>query len=690
LNGIPFDAIKSASLAHAPHLLSEWFPQGRIIGREFKVGSINGEVGQSLAVNLTTGLWADFADPAIRGADMIDLRAAVAHQGDLGAAARELAQSLGININGYSGDVPRHKVQTKPTKAPNDWLPMVPPPAGVAPPDEAKFRGFGTVYEYTNLDDRVTHYIGRIEARPGRKKIFIPITYGVLDGVVGWHEKRPENPLPLYSLNKLIGHPNAPVMLCEGEKSADAAQSMFLEYVCLSWCGGTGSVDYADVTPIQGRNIIIWPDADDGGIEAAKKIAARLPGSRTVRVDGLPDKFDAADLHVDDPDAWLNERLDQPSPKVELADALSALTWAALDVPIETRLLGDFITSTTRAFLVGSTGLGKTLVAYAMAGGMATGRGFLHWTCDRPSRWLIIDGEMPTALVKSRAADMIRRAGGNAIPPRNIMIYSRDRAEEFARIFPSLGQLAPLNTEAGHHFVMDLIEAVGGVDGVIFDNVMSLAPGDQKDEEIWAGCIPLVEQLTRAGIAQVWCDHTGHNTARQYGSNTKSWRFDAVGIMTPLIETERPTDHVAFQLSFDSPGKARRRTPDSWTDFQPHIIRLIDDEWISEPASAPQIQGNEKRLSDKPAVMLTEIRAAVARFGREQKIDDGGEKVVAVPRSAVRDHLIRAGWFADHLLCDALQAKALTRPGFTAEQNGLISLKRKGLIDFNKNFIWIK
>ena len=62
---------------------------------------------------------------------------------------------------------------------------------------------------------------------------------------------------------------------------------------------------------------------------------------------------------------------------------------------------------------------------------------------------------------------------------------------------------------------------------------MSLAPGNQKDEEVWAGCIPLVEYLSRYGIAQIWADHTGHNTTRQYGSSTKSWRFDALAMLTP-------------------------------------------------------------------------------------------------------------------------------------------------------------
>jgi hypothetical protein len=87
-----------------------------------------------------------------------------------------------------------------------------------------------------------------------------------------------------------------------------------------------------------------------------------------------------------------------------VADFLSAITWANLEIKPERRLLGDFVTSSTRAFIAGATGIGKTMFIYAMVGGMASGQGFLHWTCDRPSKWLIIDGEMPQVLVKARSA----------------------------------------------------------------------------------------------------------------------------------------------------------------------------------------------------------------------------------------------------------------------------------------------
>jgi len=309
------------------------------------------------------------------------------------------------------------------------------------------------------------------------------------------------------------------------------------------------------------------------------------------------------------------------SPDPAVADFLSVFTLANLEIKPERRLLGDFITSSSRAFLVGSTGIGKTMLIYGMVGGMASGNGFLHWSCDGPSKWLIIDGEMPKVLLKSRSADMLRRGASKLIPPHGVTIYAREREDDFAKAFPHLGRMPALNTEAGLSFVIDLITAIGGVDGVALDNVMSLAPGDQKDEMTWAGCIPLVEYLSRNGIAQIWGDHTGHNSIRQYGSSTKSWRMDAVAVITPLTEDQAPSaDHLAFKMSFESPGKARRRTPDNWHDFEACTIRLRGDRWTSEVTGratgkatakiSPQCRQFHRSLIDALAITHTPGRTS--------------------------------------------------------------------------------
>jgi AAA domain len=573
---IPFERIQAASLAQAECLLRRWFPRGKRIGNEFAIGNLRGDAGDSLKVNLRTGKWSDFATDD-SGHDLIDLAAKLWHRGDRIKAGCELGKQLGIIINDTPKPVHRTPAQR------GEWRPSIPPPADAARPGDDVLRGFDMVHEYTDLCDRVTHYVGRIEARPGRKKQFIPITFGVLNGKRGWHRRGPDIPKPLYGLNRLSTLPDATVLLCEGEKAADAAQRLFPDHACVSWFGGVASVEHAELSPIVNRRIIIWPDADKAGVEAAIKLSHRLPHARTLDVSDLEDGADAADVHLEDPDAWLAARL-PPDLATELRQFLSIHAWADRDIPPPDRLLGDLLTTTSRMFLVGRTGLGKTMLGMGMACGMATGRGFLHWRSMRSARVLYIDGEMPAELVKARAIDVLRRAG---IPPHpdNLLIFARDTMEEFATRYPSLGQLAPLNTEEGQNFVHGLIRAVGGADIVLFDNVMSLIAGDQKDELPWSETLPLVSALTTKRVGQVWLDHTGHNTDRQYGSATKAWRFDAVGLMKPLPDDQRNSREVAFTLSFEPPGKARRRTPDNWQDFETCTIRLREDQWTSEPVN---------------------------------------------------------------------------------------------------------
>jgi len=86
--------------------------------------------------------------------------------------------------------------------------------------------------------------------------------------------KAPENGFSLYKLEDL--KPSGPVLLVEGEKTCEAAAKLFPDYSVLTWQGGTGKVAKVDIKPLKGREIIIWPDADDAGVEAAEKMCQRL------------------------------------------------------------------------------------------------------------------------------------------------------------------------------------------------------------------------------------------------------------------------------------------------------------------------------------------------------------------------------------------------------------------------------
>jgi hypothetical protein len=143
--------------------------------------------------------------------------------------------------------------------------------------------------------------------------------YGWQDGKSGWWWRHPLTPKPLYGLDRLAMNVEAPVLLVEGEKTADVAAQLLREVVAVSWCGGANAVDQADLAPLKGRRVVIWPDHDEPGLKASLSIGDRLLDlAAEVRIvapppdlpkgwdlaDALPEGLDpaeliaAAELHV--------------------------------------------------------------------------------------------------------------------------------------------------------------------------------------------------------------------------------------------------------------------------------------------------------------------------------------------------------------------------------------------------------
>ena len=74
---IDFQAVASSALTRAAILVPEWLPSGKLHGNEWVVGSIRGEPGKSLSINVKTGAWSDFANPLHKGGDLISLYATI-------------------------------------------------------------------------------------------------------------------------------------------------------------------------------------------------------------------------------------------------------------------------------------------------------------------------------------------------------------------------------------------------------------------------------------------------------------------------------------------------------------------------------------------------------------------------------------------------------------------------------------
>src|SRR6187399_3271942 len=97
--------------------------------------------------------------------------------------------------------------------------------------------------------------------------------------------------------------------------------------------------------------------------------------------------------------AWAKPPPGNGAAQTSIVDALSLDSWLNRHLPPRVRLLGDVITNNSRVRLVGTTGIGKTLLAHAIAGAVAAGADFCHWQCEQAvHRHLAVDDQHPCGL----------------------------------------------------------------------------------------------------------------------------------------------------------------------------------------------------------------------------------------------------------------------------------------------------
>ncbi len=187
----------------------------------------------------------------------------------------------------------------------------LPAPSEPPEPSRVSFPGWGKavrhwVYRSANGQPLfATYRFEKPSDEPGEKpkKDVLPYSFGrrewdIKSGTrkgerterTGWHFKRPMLPVPLYGLDRLAAMPDAAVVICEGEKAADAATEMFPTFVSVSSQGGSGAGDKADWSALAGRVVIIWQDNDAAGSKHTGKIAPLLneAGATSLAVVTVP------------------------------------------------------------------------------------------------------------------------------------------------------------------------------------------------------------------------------------------------------------------------------------------------------------------------------------------------------------------------------------------------------------------
>jgi hypothetical protein len=148
-------------------------------------------------------------------------------------------------------------------------------------------------------------------------------------------------------------------------------------------------------------------------------------------------------------------------------------------------------------------------------------------------------------------------------------------------------------------------------------------------------------------------------------------------------------------------GKNRNGASDIVLAFTVEVDELGIDE-DGDPITAPvaleadpeSVKPNrEPRLADKPATVLHTLRNLDPALFEDVQPDPTMPICRAVRRSKLRTALIDGGWFPEGEILSALSATVssskLTKTGYGIENNALTPLKRKGFINFNREWIWL-
>lgn len=331
-----FADVKRAALHAIDRVLERWLPGGKRVDGNKEYTAPNptrtDKHAGSLKVNLAKGTWCDFAT-GDKGGDMIDLVRYID-----GCTDVEARNKLADFLNVTDGD---QQAVTPASRPAPEWVAIVPVPEAAMVKVPKKHRNHGTpskVWIYRDANGAPMMVLYRFDlgtdADGKARKVFAPLTWcrRPSDDSFQWRWQGLPEPRPLLRLDELAQKPAAPVVLCEGEKAADAAAELLPHYVSTCWPNGAQSHHKADFAPLAGRTVLLWPDNDAGGLGCMRAIADQLGQlGATVRMVSIEafaagEGDDAADALAA---GWTAERLAE----LERTGALFAAEPTAEPVP---------------------------------------------------------------------------------------------------------------------------------------------------------------------------------------------------------------------------------------------------------------------------------------------------------------------------------------------------------------------
>ncbi|HSH49713.1 MAG TPA: AAA family ATPase, partial [Halomonas sp.] len=553
--------LKARLLARLPEVLAWLFPNGKIRGRQFFIGDLQGNPGKSLVVELDgpkAGMWIDFATG--ESGDVFGLWAA-----NLCLDSQRQFPELVREISRWLGDTPPAIAASPSRTAPVDDL----------GPWSAK-------WDYFDGAGRLIACVYRYDTPDGKE-------YRPWD--VRERRMRAPTPRPLYNQPGLLQAEE--VVLVEGEKAADALIKQGIA-ATTAMNGANAPVDKTDWSPLRNKRVLIWPDKDEAGIQYAERARDALLCSGAASVAVLeppadkPNKWDAFDAMEEQLDvaAFLqtaprSEAEARPGIPVFSLGELLADTSPMPDDLIEPRVL------TPGGMIVfgGAPKVGKSDFLLTMLTHMAAGEPFLELTPPRPLRVFYLQAEVQYHYLRERFQAMnlspavIRKAAGNLKVTPQLKLVLND--EGMAVVLAAMRQA--FTEPSLDVLVIDPIRNVfdGGPEGA----------SENDNNAMLFFLRERVEQLRDAVNAEagiILAHHTKKIGKRQVEedpflalSGAGSLRgYYTTGMLLYRPDESRTDRMLVFELR-NGPGLSPKRVDKSggrWIELDPHSERLVNQD----------------------------------------------------------------------------------------------------------------
>ena len=471
------------------------------------------------------------------------------------------------------------------------WTPVFPVPEGAREPriEHPTLGKPSQKWEYPDEENRLLGYMLRFDT-PRSDKTFRPLTYWRnREDKCEWRYQGFPKPFPLYGLHRLAARHEAPVIIAEGEKAAEYAGKLCPDMVAVSWPHGAKSVSDVNWSPIAGRQVYVWPDSDEVGLQAGKEVCRRCldAGAKSVRLikppSGVAEGWDAADAYAEDRPPEQISKLFDTAEKVASdfesisADVVDLSKWRGDRYsgapPERCWLIKDVLPLGVPTMLAAMGGIGKSMTALQLALEVALGDLVREELGEPPlilGGLVACHGNVVLITAEDDEAELHRRValldphGYRLLRPERLTLVPLPNAGGFLTLLRR-GFEGPEITDAFRDLYRQLM-AINGLRLVILDPLQAFVGADaNKDPAVGQFLCTVLGKLATATGATVLLTHHFRKQGLIKGPADAR---EAVRGTTALIDGMR----CAYALWSLDETRAKKVCREIGTHFEPNKV----------------------------------------------------------------------------------------------------------------------